>query len=139
MARNQAPTLKQIKTLQYMNQGMTVHRAMKEAGYSQSSLVQSSKFKKSPVVQKMMSGLKSKLVDKGFTVDFLADKFMEWMQAEKTVVSKFGEVTNSDYDTQIKAYDRAKEILDIKETDPKIKRKLTIEEFVNEDKGENGD
>jgi hypothetical protein len=57
---------------------------------------------------------------------------MEWMSAEKTVVSKFGEITNSDYDTQIKAYDRAKEILDIKETDPKVRRKLTIEEFVNE-------
>ena len=116
-----------------MNQGMTVHRAMKEAGYSQASLVQSSKFKKSPVVQKMMSGLKSKLVDKGFTVEFLADKFMEWMQADKTISTKFGEITNPDYDTQIKAYDRAKEILDIKETDSKVRRKLTIEEFVNEE------
>src|ERR1035437_6330753 len=85
MAKNQVPTLKQIKTLQYMNQGMTVHRAMKEAGYSKASLVTSSKFKKSPVVQKMMSGLKSKLVDKGFTVDFLADKFMEWINAEKPI------------------------------------------------------
>lgn len=129
MARNQAPSLKQIKTMQLVSQGYTLHRAMKEAGYSQSSLKQGWKWKKSPVVQNMMLGLAGKLRDKGFTTDLIADKFIEWINAEK--VTKFG--TDKDYDTQIKAYDRAKEILNPTTEGKGIKRKLTIEEFVTGD------
>lgn len=124
---SRAPSLKQIKTVQLINQGYSTHRAMKEAGYSQSSLKQSYKFKKSPVVQNLMINLGKKLRDKGFTSEYLADKFMEWMEAEK--VTKYGK--DKDYDTQIKAYREAKEIFKPQEAMSKgVKRKLTIEEFV---------
>jgi hypothetical protein len=104
---------------------------MKEAGYSKSTLIQSYKFKKSPTVQRMMIGLAGKLQDKGLTVDYLADKFMEWLNAEKPF-SSHTEPDKSvpDYDTQIKAYDRVKEVLNPKFETPGVKRKLTIEEFV---------
>ena len=136
MARNQAPTLKQIRTLQNMNQGMTVHRAMKEAGYSQTSLKQSYKFKKSPIVRNMMLGLSSKLKDKGFDTDFLADKFMEWMTAQKPFSSHTEpDKEVPDYDIQIKAYDRVKEIINPQSEAKGVKRKLTIEEFVTGEEG----
>jgi hypothetical protein len=129
---NRTPTPKQIKAVQLHSQGMTWHRAMKEAGYSKSTLIQSYKFKKSPTIQRMMIGLAGKLQDKGLTVDYLADKFMEWLKAEK--ITKFGK--DNDYDTQIKAYDRVKEVLNPTQQTPGVKRKLTIEEFVTGEEDE---
>lgn len=121
-----------------MNNGMSLHRAMKEAGYAKTTLRQGFKFKKSPIVKNMMLGMAGKLKDKGLNTDFLADKFMEWMNAKKTVSGKFGEITNPDYDTQIKAYDRAKEIINPAQEGKGIKRKLEITEFVMDGEDKEG-
>ena len=124
------PSVKQIKTLQLINQGYTTHRAMKEAGYSQSSLKQSYKFKKSPIVRNAIAGLSAELVGQGLTKEFLAAKFMEWINAEKPFSSHTEpDKMIPDYDIQLKAYDRAKDIL-VPQADKGVKRKLTIEEFV---------
>lgn len=123
------PSVKQIKTVQLINQGYSTHRAMKEAGYSRSSLKQSYKFKKSPVIQDYYfgTGMVSKLKGKGFTEDYMADKFLEWLEAEK--LTKFGK--DKDFDIQIKAWKEVKEILKPQEPPNKgIKRKITLEEFI---------
>lgn len=128
---NRAPTQRQIKALQLINQGYSVHRAMKEAGYSKSSLKLSYKFKKSPIVQKMMTNLNSTLYEKGLTTEFMADKFMEWLNAKKPFTSHTEEDRDvPDYDTQIKAYDRVKEVINPQKHEGGIKRKLEITEFI---------
>ena len=130
--KKRTPTLKQIKTLQLVNQGYSVRRAMKEAGYSLGSLNKSHiLFKKSPTVQRMMKDLNHKLYEKGYTTEFLADKFMEWINAEKPFSSHTeADKMIPDYDIQLKAYDRAKEIMNPEEQTKGIKRKLTLEEFI---------
>ena len=153
--RNRTPTLKQIKTVQLIKQGYSTHRAMKEAGYSQSTLKQSYQFKKSPVVKKMMANIDKVLYDKGFTTEFIADKVMEWMGAKKVISAKVivkkdkstsqadGELPLADsitddfievpdYDIQIKAFKEAKELFKPAEQEKGIKRKITLEEFINE-------
>lgn len=131
--RKRTPTLKQIKTLQLINQGYSTHRAMKEAGYAQSTLNQSYKFKQSPVVKSMLMDLNKRLYEKGFTSEFIAGKFMEWMGAEKPFASHTEpDRMVPDYDIQIKAFKEAKEILKPAEHEKGIKRKITLEEFINE-------
>lgn len=140
MQRKRTPTLKQIKTLQLVNQGMTVHRAMKEAGYKKRTYEKSSEFMKSPVVKQMIMNMGKELRDKGLTEKFMAGKFEEWINAKQKKNEYVGkddsgkpmyeEVENPDYDTQIKAYDRWDKAVNPNQITPGTKRKLTIEEFV---------
>ena len=132
--RRRTPTLKQIKTLQLINQGYSTRRAMKEAGYANGSLNKSHIIiSKNPTVQRMKIGLEHKLWEKGLTTEFLADKFMEWINAQKPFSSHTEpDKMIPDYDTQLKAFDRAKEIMNPQEPNKGIKRKLTITEFVND-------
>lgn len=126
-----APTLLQIKATQLIAQGYTVHRAMKDAGYSQSSLKQSFKFKKSPAVQSLMADFNQTLIDKGINKDFLGDKFKEWLTAEKPYSSHTEpDRMVPDHDIQIKAYDRLKDIINPQTQDKGLKRTITVSEFI---------
>lgn len=128
------PTLKQIKALKYISQGMTKRSAMLKAGYSMSTAAHPKRELLSHKgVQNSLASLKTRLVDKGMTDEFMVNKFWEWMNAQK--------LTNSltepdrevpDYQTQLKAYDKWKDLQDDMGGGGKVKRKLTIEEFVTD-------
>jgi hypothetical protein len=131
--RRGQPTVKQVKALQNINQGMSVRKALIEAGYSIKTANKSTLFFKAKGVQSAIMGLKMEIQNIGITNKRIAAKFNEWIDAKKKVGTKMGILEDNDYDTQIKAYDRMKDIWNADENPAgKIKRKLTIEEFVNE-------
>lgn len=120
-------TLKQIKTLLYMNQGMSKHRAQLKAGYSK---VGANKTKKSffakKGVKQMIVDMADQLADQGLTTQYMAVKFKQWLEAE--TVQGIPDTKN-----QIEAYKEWKKVMDERDTAEgglKMKRKLTIEEFV---------
>lgn len=132
-ARSPKPTVKQIKALRYMNQGMSQLAAMKKAGYSKNSASKpSQEFWPTKGVQALISSMALELADSGLNTAFMVKKFKEWMDAKK-YVGKNGEEVN-DPATQMLAYDRWKKVMDEQapqKTDGgKIKRKMTIEEFI---------
>lgn len=125
--RNSYPTIRQIKTLQYMNQGMSKRKAMVMAGYTQNWAERPYKeFFKSPAVRSVLLGMKDIMIDMGLTKEFMAAKVKEWVTAE-------GE-KGPDYDTQLKAYDRWEKIMEKEEQiqgqGGKVKRKIEFTEFV---------
>ena len=131
--RRGQPTVMQVKALQNINMGMSVRKALIEAGYSIKTANKSTLFFKAKGVQNAIMGLKMEIQNIGITNKRIAAKFNEWIDAKKK--TKFGE--DNDYDTQIKSYDRMKDIWNAEENPGgKIKRKLTIEEFVDEPIGD---
>ncbi len=134
--RNRTPTPKQVKALQLHNQGLSWHRAMKEAGYSASTVAQSSRLRKSPTIQAMISSMPAELVNAGLTPQYMALKFKEWIDATKQLSARRNFETDDfievpDYETQIKAFDRwEKSMQPVQPNGKGIKRKLTIEEFI---------
>lgn len=129
------PTVKQIKTLQYIKEGNSVRKSMLKAGYSLYVANKGNQFFKQTGVQNALADLKGYVTNAGLTNQKIADKFKEWIDAEKIVISHTEPDRNvPDYDTQLKAFDRWHKIMEYGETGgPKLKRKLTVEEFVNSD------
>jgi hypothetical protein len=135
--RRGQPTVKQVKALQNINQGMSVRKALIEAGYSIKTANKSTLFFKAKGVQSAIMGLKMEIQNIGITNKRIAAKFNEWIDAKKKLSTKSGVIVDEDYDTQIKAYDRMKDIWDADENPQgQVKRKLTIEEFVEPTKEE---
>lgn len=131
------PTLKQIKALQYMNQGMTKRSAMLKAGYSVAAAnhpKQALMEKKS--VRKILRGMADELQDVGLTQAYMANKVAEFMEASK-IHSSPTEPDREvpDYQTQVRGYNIWKDAMEKAEggeSEGKVKRKLTIEEFVTD-------
>src|SRR5258708_14965648 len=131
--RHRTPTLKQIKALQLVNQGYSKQRAMLEAGYSKNVAKVGGRLLKGRAVLAILESMKKELVDSGLTSKYMALKFKEWMEAQKTVTSHTEPDREvPDYDTQIKAYDRWEKVInhDQENQTKGYKRKVTFEEFV---------
>lgn len=138
--RKRKATPLQIKTLHVLNSnpGMGVSTAMRQAGYSiQTAKGKSTAFFKSPTVQKTLMTMKKHLEDEEITGVYMAQKFKEWIDAQKLVKDLSGQVVDKepDYDTQIKGAKLMFDRIDKEESqnDPKLKRKMTIEEFVGDE------
>jgi len=146
--RKKQPTVKQIKAIQYINQGMSQRQAMLKAGYSNVTASTSSSrvLMKSKGVRDLLAGMAGELQDAGLHNKYMVDKFKEWLEAQKTTsgmrikknkdgsVEKLEAVTEADYQTQIAGYDRWKKIMDDQApgNTGKVKRKITLEEFLDE-------
>lgn len=149
--RRRQATLRQIKAIKYLSEGMSKRAAMMKAGYAVTTAMhEAHKLTTSTAVEGLLDKLKDDLAQKGLTTDKIADKFVEWLDAQRTVGARVvvkregGELPTAesrtddfievpDYDTQIKAYDRWKGIMDSGDKKDKgIKRKLTIEEFISD-------
>lgn len=132
------PTLKQIKALQFINQGNSPRRAMIKAGYSLSGAAAHpgrDLFAKDGV-KRMISTMAGELASEGLTMKYMVGKFKEWLEATKSTNS-FTEPDKNvpDYAVQLKAYQEWKKIMDqyeasINPEGQQIKRRLTIDEFV---------
>ena len=132
------PTLKQIKALQFMNQGMSKRQALLKAGYSSEVASHPSKhFMKKKGVQSMLNTMAVELADAGLTTSYMVNKFKEWMEAQKVEHSPVAPDRDvPDYSVQMRAYTEWKKILDSENSanNPdgnQVRRRLTIEEFVN--------
>lgn len=131
------PTIKQTKALQFLKEekGISVRQAMMKAGYSVAAANKGKEFFKNKGVQNYLAGLKEYVTNQGLDNQKMASKFKEWIDAEK-VLTSHTEPDRSvpDYDTQLKAYDRWEKVMGMGESgDPKVKRRLTVEEFINDD------
>ena len=130
------PTLKQIKALQYMNQGMSKRQALIKAGYSESVYSHPQKaFMQKKGVRQIIDTMVGELNDAGLTTAYMVNKFKEWMESQQSVVTKGGQVIEigPDHQLQLAAYREWKKIIDQEKGDNpngKVKRKMTIEEFV---------
>lgn len=129
------PTIKQTKTLQFIKEGDSIRNSMIKAGYSVKTANKGREFFKQKGVQSYVNGLQEYVVNAGLTNQKMADKFKEWIDAEK-ITTSHTEPDRSvpDYETQLKAYDRWEKIMNMGESGgPKLKRKLTVEEFIADD------
>lgn len=120
------------------NPGIGVATAMRQAGYSrQTARAKSTAFLKSDAVQKTLMTMRKHLENEELTGVYMAKKFKEWIEAQKLVKDLSGQVVDSepDYDTQLKGAKLMFDRIDKEESqsDPKLKRKLTIEEFVGDE------
>lgn len=133
------PTLKQIRALQYRNQGMSKRAAMMKAGYSKGAYNNpGAVLMKSRGVKQIINSMAGDLEDAGLTAEFMSLKFQEWISATKVHSSPTGPDRDvPDYQTQLRAYKAWKDIIDAErgtgDDKGKVKRKLTIEEFVTDD------
>jgi len=142
--RRRAPTIKQVKAIKYVNQGNSVRKALILAGYSIKTANKSTDFFKHRGVQNAIGTLKQHILDQGLSTEKIATKFKEWIDAQHKVPQVvdrdekgkpiYEYVNEPDYDTQVKGYDRWKDVMDENGgSSGKVKRKLTIEEFISED------
>lgn len=115
-----------------MNQGMSARQAMLKAGYSEYVANNpGSRLLRSNAIINMVDQMKNELHRHDITAAYLATKFKQWLEATKTAPI-LGEIP--DYQTQIAAYDRLKDIYGIKpEPNKELKRRITLEEFINQD------
>lgn len=108
------------------------------AGYSIKTANKGTSLLKFKNAQNTLLAMKEIVVKKGMTAEKMADKLVEWIDAEEPVINrKTGEIDGyvKDSATQIKAYDRWKHLVEKSEETPiggQLKRKLTIEEFISE-------
>lgn len=120
-------TIRQIRTLQYMNQGMSKHAAQLKAGYKETTAEKPKRvFFARKGVQQMIVDMAEQLVNQGLTTQYMALKFKQWLEAENNE-------GNPDTKNQLEAYKEWKKVMDEHsgaEQGLKMKRKLTIEEFV---------
>lgn len=131
--RRVKPSIRQIRALQYKNQGMSTRQAMIKAGYSKNSSGQPGRLLYGTGgVKQILDSMAGELNDAGLTTKYMVGKFKEWMEAEKVHTSHTEpDRTVPDYDVQLKAYDRWEKVMTPKDIGGgKVKRKLTIEEFV---------
>jgi len=121
--------IRQLQVVHNISKGMSTRKAFLEAGYSESSANQSSRLMKTGSMQEIVQTLGTKLEERGVNVEYIAGKIAEWFEAKKVVHGQ--EVP--DYDTQIKAYEKTKELLkeDIGKTPGKTT--LTLEEWMDAD------
>ena len=140
------PTIKQTKALQFLKEekGISVRQAMIKAGYSVAAANKGKEFFKNKGVQNYLAGLKEYVTNQGLDNQKMASKFKEWIDAtskhpeivgrDEKGKPEYEYVDGPDYDTQIKAYDRWEKVMEMGENGgPKLKRRLSVEEFVNDE------
>lgn len=133
-------TDKQVLYAKYMLQGYTNRQARIKAGYSVKYAV-NHLAKQDKAVMAFFDSMRIKLAKQGIDEDFVAAKMKEWFDAEKAVVTKDGIIDRPDYDVQIKAYDRYKDIIVPKDVNLQgsKKREVRLTEWINEPTHEEGE
>lgn len=123
-------TRKQILYLQFRSMGLSKRQASLKAGYATTSS-NSGKASNSLAIKTAMQELSTELKNIGITPAYLSLKFKEWFEAEKMVSTKAGPMpAGPDYETQIKAYDRYKDVVEPKSEERQgFKKKITLEEY----------
>jgi len=151
VGRKRRLTPKQIKYVQFLLQGYSKRQALLRAGYSPASVDKniSKLTNHSPVIQETLLSMKDRLDKLGINDAFIAEKFKEWLDARKPTSGvkitigkdappdlKLEPLTEPDYDTQLKAYDRYEKIANPQVGKPKegtVSRRITLEEFIQND------
>lgn len=115
------PSIRQIKALQNLAQGMSKRQAMIKAGYSLSTANQAARVFDKKSMKNLLETYKELFEKAGINPAYIVGKFSEWLNSENEEV-------------QLKAYDRYEKIMGIvgKENQKTegFKRTLTIQEFV---------
>ncbi len=134
LGRNKKPTIKQVRALQYISQGMSKRQAMIKAGYSKSSAdAPGQMLMKREGTKQLLDSFKLDLIRAGLTGEHWANKIFEWSEATKIDHSSTGpDLDVPDYDTQIKGFDRWHKVMAPEGQTSGVKRKLTIEEFIGD-------
>jgi hypothetical protein len=122
--RHRAPTTKQIRALQLINQGYSKRRAMIEAGYSKSTANTKNVVKSSAAIQ-ILDSMKNSLQDPRLSGQFMANKMVQWLDAKKS--------DPDDYKTQIAAFREYKNIMEPEKDESRIKKRVTFEEFIEDE------
>jgi hypothetical protein len=113
--KRRKPTALQRRATEILasDQNITLGEAMVKGGYSKSSsLKPKQNFTDRVGTQTAIEEMKDKLAGKGITIDFMAGKYWEWLNAKKIK----GSMTEpdkivEDYETQLKAKDDVNRIL----------------------------
>ena len=126
--RHVRPSLKQTRALQLISQGYSKRRAMIEAGYSMyyAKSVGPKRLMQSRAVQGVIETMKAEMVNSDLTPQYMVGKIKRWMEAQKD--------DKEDFKTQQSAYKFWKDIMSEKKEDNNLKKRITFEEFIGEDK-----
>lgn len=124
-------TRQQLRMIEGLMKGLKPTQAALNAGYKPTVKRNITTLMGRKVIRTLMSTLANKFDNAGLTMDFWVDRFKEWASAKKPVVTKEGVKKYPDYDTQIKSFDRYKEV--IKDDEHKGSgRKISFEEWIND-------
>lgn len=116
------PSIRQVKALHNLSQGMSKRQALIQAGYSVSSSNQAARVFDKKSMQNLLETYQGLFKEAGITPEFVVSKFSDWFNSENEEI-------------QLKAFDRYEKIMGIlgKEDSRRdgLKRRLTVEDFVN--------
>lgn len=137
------PTQKQMKALQFHAEGNSVRKSMILAGYSVKTANKGATVFKNVAVRRSLLGLRDYVEKNGMNTEKMGDKLLKWIDAEKDIYSKKGEYLGTAPDNEMQKYsfDQWMKLqqLDSKlNPDGKVKRRMTIEEFVGKDEETDG-
>lgn len=103
---------------------MSKRQALLQAGYSISSSNQATRVFDKKSMQNLLETYQGLFKEAGITPEFVVGKFSDWFNSENEEI-------------QLKAFDRYEKIMGIlgkeNSTQPSFKRRLTIEEFLNDE------
>lgn len=140
-------TKKQITALRLVSQGMPAGKAMIQAGYSKGVARNPKKMLyESEAITTIIDKFHFELKHMGVTTGYLAKKYAEWIDAQKTefesevvegTAGKKIKITKRvnvpDYQTQIQAGKMLNDVYKLKpeaKEDDGLKRRITLEEFI---------
>lgn len=128
------PTKRQKKTLEIKqaNPDMPLGEAMRQAGYSETtSQAPSANFLDLKGTQTAIEEMKNQLVGLGITPIFMANKYKEWLTAQKPFSSHTEpDKLVPDYDTQLKVKDDINKLIGLTpKEDSNLKKRIVAEEF----------
>lgn len=118
--KRRKPTELQRKATELLatNPKLSKRRAMIKAGYSKITASHPKQnLIEAPGTRTAIEEMKEKLVGRGITIDFMAEKYKEWLSAKKIKgsMTEPDKVVN-DYETQLKAKDDVNRILGMGES-----------------------
>jgi len=128
--RKRKPSARQVKAFHYMSQGMSKRAAMLKAGYSLNVANTHGKWltQESMASRELFDNLKRSLTGTKITGEYLANKFQQWLEAQKD--------DKADYKTQLQAFrELMGAVKPAENTSEGVKRKITFEEFVGIEEG----
>ncbi len=133
MSKNIHPTIRQIKTLQNINKGMSTRRAMIEAGYSIQTANKGGYFFKSPVVKNKIAELKFAMNEVNIDPTRIAKKLDKLLDAQKPFSSHTEpDKMIDDHKIQLETVKEIRDIWGIDDLAPgQTKRTITWEEVIN--------
>src|SRR3990167_504093 len=129
--RNRRPTVRQIKAVKFISDGMSVRGALKKAGYSPGVYEASTAFFKHKGAKIALESQIAHLNRAGITQEKLANKLAEFIDATKIDHSHTGpDKEVPDYYTQIQGVKLADEMFQRSGQQGTKKREMTITEFI---------